>query len=139
MITRRVAMDGAGGWRMKAFRYAVAAAILLITSAFVGWLAITVPNSAQRFIVDNQYRDATCRVEFPEGYPPERFPLAAGKTYEWLLKSPRAGFVTVRCVGHDWRLESPGHFHFVTGGLAKITLTPRGEMDVTYEGIGGPS
>lgn len=121
---------------MQAFRIVAAGVVVLAGLGFLAWLSFSTPARTQHFVLDNRYRDADCRAEFAEGYPPEPFSVPAGQVWRWELKAPRAGFVTVRCAGEGWTLESPGHFHFIDGGLAQITLTPRGEMDAAYEGIG---
>ena len=120
---------------MTRFRFLVGAAVAVVALGFLVWLEVSVPPRAQRFVVDNQYADALCQVEY-QNRPSEEVSVRKGETFEALYKAPREGFVDVRCSGEGWQLDSPGHFRFIDGGLAKIILTPTGLMDVHYEGIG---
>lgn len=121
---------------MKAVRLIFGAMILLAGIGFFVWLDLAPSPNAQHFVAVNNYRDADCVMQFSWGEP-ERFSVKQGAAFDQTFKSPKIGFVSVHCSGPDWAAETPGHFRLIDGGLAQITLTPAGEMDVRYEGIRG--
>lgn len=90
---------------------------------------------AQRLMVTNNFEDADCFMDFYVEAT-ERFSIRKGDQYEQTYKSPRIGFVLMRCTTASRTFESPGHFRLIDGGLADVTFTPAGEMDVRYEGVG---
>ena len=90
---------------------------------------------AQRLVVVNAFEDADCFMDFYVEAS-ERFSIRKGATYQRTYKSPRIGFVLMRCTSVSRTFESPGHFRLIDGRLAEVVFTPAGEMDVRYEGVG---
>ncbi len=102
---------------------------------FVASLEMYQSPRAQRLVVTNNFEDAECSMDFYVE-PTERFAIRKGDQYRRTYKSPRIGFVLMRCATAVRTFESPGHFRLIDGGLADVVFTPTGEMDITYEGVG---
>jgi len=87
--------------------------------------------SAQRLIVANNFKDARCTVEFPDGTG-LKFSVREQSRYEKTLRAPKTGFTLIRCSTASGFIETPGHFHLINGGRAEVEFTQWGTVDVRY-------
>jgi hypothetical protein len=123
-------------WRdMNRIHLAIGAVCVIAAIGFFVFLETHQSPDAQRLSVINNFADADCSMDFYVE-PTERFSVRKGERHDHTYKSPRIGFVLMRCEADGRTLESPGHFRLIDGGLAEVTLKPDGEIDVRYEGAG---
>jgi hypothetical protein len=99
---------------------------------FVGWLQFRTPPERQRLVVINEYADARCRFSVADGTW-LNLSVRKGRTFRKTYDAPTSGFALLRCNAGGRLLQSPGHFHLQSDGLAEVTLSPSGEMEVRYE------
>jgi hypothetical protein len=98
----------------------------------VGYLMIQEPPDAQRFVMINEYEDAACTMGFTNGTR-VKFSVAKGDTYRKTFKSPKDGFVTVRCNTDSGPIESPNSFHLRRAAAAILTFDPNGRPEASFD------
>lgn len=108
--------------------------VVVVGLVVAGFAALELDKSpeAQRFVVKNDFADASCRMDFANGAT-ETFSINKGAEHRKTYKFPRAGFVTIRCATAKKILEIPGSFHMRNGELTRLTLKPEGVAEYGYE------
>jgi hypothetical protein len=117
---------------MSPIHLGIGAAIAAIVIAGFAALQLDMPPDAQRLVVKNDFADAKCRMDFVDGAF-ENFSVAKGDEHRKTYKSPREGFINMRCLTAGKTIEIPGSFHMRNGELTRLTLIEVGTVEYAYE------